>query len=264
MESIPAASTRPTRSLSSGERVARLGGLRSAVLGRLRSVMRTSSMSGLRWGPTASSRPINRTACIQHGTSRGVRPILSNYGPTGRAYGGKASQLGGLCRDCQQKRGSDSRGRLSTRAFLPVRGRSAIVCDYGTALFLIQQRAGDSPNTYLMMGFSHLAAVVEAVRMWEAFFAFHICIACFLFRIRGNTWVSPRIPDRRNLLMLLGCFQVSVSIPSTTLGGMECHNSSGAQHRAYCGTNDCVTGDRQMRQERCSAERQSCSVLRWC
>ena len=25
-----------------------------------------------------------------------------------------------------------------------------------------------------------------------------------------------------------------------TLGGVECHNSSGAQHRAYCGTNDCV------------------------
>jgi hypothetical protein len=113
------------------------------------------------------------------------------------------------------------------------------------------------------MGFSHLAAVVEAVRMWEAFFAFHICTACFLFGIRKNTWVSPRIPDCRKLLMLLGCFQVSVRIPSTTLGGMECHNSSGAQHRAHCGTNDCVTGDRQMRQERCSAERQSAYII-WC
>jgi hypothetical protein len=212
------------------------------TLGRLRSVMRTSSMGGLRWGPTASSRPINRTACIQHGTCRGVRPILSNYGPRGRSYGGKATQLGGLCRYCQQKRGSDSRGRLSTRAFLTVRGRSAIVCDYRTALFLIQQQARDSPNTYLMMGFSYLAAVVEAVRMWEAFFAFQICIACFLFRILGNTWVSPRIPDRRKLLLLRVRCQVSASIPSTTLGGMECHNSSGAQHRAYCGTNDCVTG----------------------
>ena len=186
------------------------------TLGRLRSVRCTFSMGGLRWGPTASSRPINRTACIQHGTSRGVRPILSDYGPTGRAYGGKATQLGGLCRDCQQKRGSDSRGRLSTRAFSPVRGRSAIICDYRTASFLIQQRAGDSPNIYLMMGFSHLVAVVEAVRMWEAFFAFHICIACLLFRILRNTWVSPRIPDRRNLLMLLGCFQSVRKNPSTT------------------------------------------------
>ena len=59
----------------------------------------------------------------------------------------------------------------------------------------------------------------------------------FSFRIRKNTWVSPRIPDRRNVLMLLGCFQVSVRIPSTTLGGMECHNSSGAQHRFHPGTN---------------------------
>jgi hypothetical protein len=49
------------------------------------------------------------------------------------------------------------------------------------------------------------------------------------------------------LLMLLGCSQVSVRIPSTTLGGMEYHNSSGAQHRAYRGTNDCVLGDRQER-----------------
>ena len=108
-----------------------------------------------------------------------VRPILSHYGPTGHAYGGKITQLGGLCRDCQQKRGSDSRGRRSTRAFLPVRGRSAIVCGYRTTLFLIQQRAGDFPNTYLIRGFLHFAAVVEAVRMWEAFFAFHICITCF-------------------------------------------------------------------------------------
>jgi len=46
---------------------------------------------------------------------------------------------------------------------------------------------GDFPNTYLIMGFLHLAAAAEAVRMWEAFFAFHICIACFLFRIRTNT-----------------------------------------------------------------------------
>ena len=153
-------------------------------------------MGGLRWGPTASSRPIRRTACIQHGTCRGVRPILSNYGPTGRAYGGKATQLGGLCRDCQQKRGSDSRGRLSTRAFLPVRGRSAIVCDYRTALFLIRQRAGDSPEPLFGIRFLHLAVVVEAVRMWEALSAFHICIACFLFRILRNTWVSPRIPER--------------------------------------------------------------------
>jgi hypothetical protein len=111
----------------------------------------------------------------------------------------------------------------------------------------------------------HLAVVVEAVRMWEAFFAFHICIACFLFRIRKNPRVSPRIPESRKLLMLFDHFQVSVSIPSTTLGGMECHNSSGAQHRAYCGTNDCVTGDRQMRQERCSPERQSAYMVpqRW-
>ena len=71
----------------------------------------------------------------------------------------------------------------------------------------------------------------------------------FSFRIRGNTRVSPRIPDRHKLLMLLSCFQVSVSIPSTTLGGMECHNSSGAQHRAYCGTNDSVARDRQERLE---------------
>jgi hypothetical protein len=69
----------------------------------------------------------------------------------------------------------------------------------------------------------------------------------FSFRIRKNTWVSPRIPDRCNLLMLRVRFQVSVGIPSTTLGGVECHNSSGAQHRAYCGTNDCVVGDRQER-----------------
>ena len=144
-------------------------------------------MGGLRWGPTASSRPINRTACIQHGTSRGVRPILSDYGPTGCAYGGMATQLGGLCIDCQQKRGLDSRGRLSARAFLPVRGRSAIVCDYRTALFLIWQRAGDAPEPLFGMRFLPLAAVVEAVRMWEAFFAFHICIACFLFRIREST-----------------------------------------------------------------------------
>jgi hypothetical protein len=45
--------------------------------------------------------------------------------------------------------------------------------------------------------------------------------------------------------MLFDCLQVSVRTPSTTLGGMECHNLSGAQHRAYCGTNDCVAGDRQ-------------------
>jgi hypothetical protein len=49
------------------------------------------------------------------------------------------------------------------------------------------------------------------------------------------------------LLMLRVRFQVSVGIPSTTLGGVECHNSSGAQHRAYCSTNDCVVGDRQER-----------------
>jgi hypothetical protein len=97
------------------------------------------------------------------------------------------------------------------------------------------------------MGFSHLAAVAEAVRMWEAFFAFHICMACFLFRIRKNPRVSQRIPERCKLLMLFDRFQVSVRIPSTTLGGMECHNSSGAQHRAYCGTNDRVVGDRQER-----------------
>jgi hypothetical protein len=78
--------------------------------------------------------------------------------------------------------------------------------------------------------------------MWEAFFAFHICIAYFLFRIRKNTWVSPRIPDRRKLLMPFGCFQVSVRILSTTLGGMECHSSSGAQHRACWSTNDCGPG----------------------
>jgi hypothetical protein len=47
--------------------------------------------------------------------------------------------------------------------------------------------------------------------------------------------------------MLRVRFQVSARIPSTTLGGMECHNSSGAEHRAYCGTNDCVVGDRQER-----------------
>jgi hypothetical protein len=74
---------------------------------------------------------------------------------------------------------------------LPVRGRSSIVCDYGTALFLIQQRAGDSPNTYLIMGFSHLAAAAEAVRMWEALFAFHICIACF----RSESVGIPRFPQ---------------------------------------------------------------------
>jgi FAD/FMN-containing dehydrogenase len=78
--------------------------------------------------------------------------------------------------------------------------------------------------------------------MWEAFFAFHICIACFFFRILGNTWVSLRIPEHHKSLMLFDRLQVSVRIPSTTLGGMECHNSSGAQHRAYCGTNDCVVG----------------------
>jgi hypothetical protein len=57
----------------------------------------------------------------------------------------------------------------------------------------------------------------------------------FSFGIRKNTWVSPRIPDRRKLLMLRVRFQISASIPSTTLGGMECHNSSGAQHRACTG-----------------------------
>jgi hypothetical protein len=30
-------------------------------------------------------------------------------------------------------------------------------------------------------------------------------------------------------------------VHSTTLEGMECHNSSGAYHRAYCDTNDCVS-----------------------
>jgi FAD/FMN-containing dehydrogenase len=47
--------------------------------------------------------------------------------------------------------------------------------------------------------------------------------------------------------MLFDCLQVSVRTPRTTLGGVECHNSSGAQHRAYCGTNDFVAGDRQER-----------------
>ncbi len=69
----------------------------------------------------------------------------------------------------------------------------------------------------------------------------------FSFRIRKNTWVSLRIPDRRKLFMLRVRFRVSASIPSTTLGGVECHNSSGAQHRAYCGTDDCVGGDRRER-----------------
>jgi hypothetical protein len=69
----------------------------------------------------------------------------------------------------------------------------------------------------------------------------------FSLRIRGNTWVSPRILDRYKLLMLFGCFQVSVRIPSTNLGGMECHHSSGAQHRACCGTDGCVVRDRQER-----------------
>ena len=45
--------------------------------------------------------------------------------------------------------------------------------------------------------------------------------------------------------MLFDHFQVSVRIPSTALGGMECHNSSGAQHRAYWGANDCIAGDRR-------------------
>jgi len=62
-------------------------------------------------------------------------------------------------------------------------GRGPNCC---TAFFLIQERAGDSPNTYLMMGLSHLSAVVEAGRMWEAFFVFHICMACLSFRIPGN------------------------------------------------------------------------------
>jgi hypothetical protein len=130
---------------------------------------------------------------------------------------------------------------------LTVRGRSAIVCDYRTRVISDSAMDGSLPAPHFDNGFLHLAVVVEAVRMWEAFFAFHICIACFLFRIRGNTWVSSRIPDRRKLLMLLGWFQVSVRIPSTTLGGMECQHSSGAQHRAYCSTNDCVAGDRQER-----------------
>ena len=59
--------------------------------------------------------------------------------------------------------------------------------------------------------------------MWEAFVAFHIRIARFLFSILGNIWVSPRIPERRKLMMLFDCLQVSVRTPSTTLGGMECH-----------------------------------------
>lgn len=46
---------------------------------------------------------------------------------------------------------------------------------------------GSLPDPHFDNGFSHLAAVVEAVRMWEAFFAFHICIACFLSE-------SARIP----------------------------------------------------------------------
>ena len=132
----------------------------------------------------------------------------------------------------------------SARASLPVRPRSAIVCGYSKALFLILRLAGDSPEPRFDIWFLRLAAVVEAVRMWEAFFAFHICIACFFFRILGNTWVSLRIPEHHKLLMLFDCLQVSVRTPRTTLGGMECHNSSGAQHRAYCGTNDCMAGER--------------------
>jgi hypothetical protein len=62
--------------------------------------------------------------------------------------------------------------------------------------------------------------------MWEAFFAFHICTACFLFRIRKNTRVSPRIPESRKSLILHGCLKVSVSIPSTTLGGVECRSAN--------------------------------------
>jgi hypothetical protein len=43
--------------------------------------------------------------------------------------------------------------------------------------------------------------------------------------------------------MLRARFQVSASVPSTNLGGVECHNSSGAQHRAYWSANDCIAGD---------------------
>jgi hypothetical protein len=63
---------------------------------------------------------------------------------------------------------------------------------------------GKADGKVVLCGFSHrkklwlcprglisllpsLAAVAEAVRMWEAFVAFHICIARFPFRILGNT-----------------------------------------------------------------------------
>ena len=62
--------------------------------------------------------------------------------------------------------------------------------------------------------------------------------------------------------MLFDCLQVSVRIPSTTLGGVECHNSSGAQRRAYCGTNDCVAGDRQERTKWSHGTASRRSVLR--
>ena len=118
---------------------------------------------------------------------------------------------------------------------------------------------GKADGKVVLCGFSHrkkvwrcprrlisllpsLAAIAEVVRMWEALFAFHICIACFRSESARIPGFPQRIPDRRKLLTPHGRFQVSASIPSTTLGGMECHHSSGAQHRACCGTNDCVVG----------------------
>ena len=44
---------------------------------------------------------------------------------------------------------------------------------------------GSLPAPHFDNGFLHLAAVVEAVRMWEAYFAFHICIACSFVQ---NSW----------------------------------------------------------------------------
>jgi len=70
-----------------------------------------------------------------------------------------------------------------------------------------------------MMGFLHLVAVVDGCADVGSALCFPHLHSLFSFRIRKNTWVSLRIPDRRKLFMLRARFQVSASIPARTSEG---------------------------------------------
>jgi len=180
MESIPAASTRPTRSFSSGERVARPGGLRSVTLGRLRSTTCTSSIGGLRWG--LRHRLARNAALPALSMGLPVKPVQYVFPMAQEAAPMVKRQLSlaGFA-EIASKQANRIRWETECESFLVRRRQISHSLRLSQNVISDSAIGGRLPRTRFDNGFlsSRLVAVAEAVRMWEASFAFHICIACF-------------------------------------------------------------------------------------